>query len=715
MRFPCHSCGAQYVISDDRVGPNGVKVRCKKCGTVIPVKRPVEQVTEAVSLGPTPPEESAPPGADGDLDRELGQALDRLFTGDAGSAAGGSEATPEGVPGAVEAMGPALAAEPAAAGAGAVAAAAPAGAVAVTAEAIHDWYVAVDDEQVGPLAAHGVRTRWESGEIGPETLAWRPGMADWVPLSSIPEMTGYLAPVGRRAVRSSPTPVPGIRADVAEPGAFAQAAALAAEGHVNGVHSAPASAHGLNGSNGSNGVQLASVNGLAGHEPGWQPSAASALAALASQEMASRESPAENGVAPGVEVKSGSLLDQLDLPDGGVDPTNLIPLPMKGLEQTSEAAIPTKASTAPEPTEIRRIKQTAKRSGLALGMGVAALVAIALGAGLYLTRPGGDQRAAPSRPPAVAQAPAAPAAASPAAPAPAPVTPQPAAASAAVTPPAPAAAAADGAGAPAASAVASSPAGAPAAAPGAATPPAATSGAVAQSPSPDPIPAAVPPPSPPRESPRPALAAAEPAASAEPPREAAAAPRKHKTTRREGLLPRRELPRREASPREAKPRLAAAGAAAAPEPAAQRAPEAAPAEPVRKRAGGDPLLDVGGDDELEKELAGGKGKRSVYVPPAIGSDLPDGVSVSQINEAVVGQKAALLRCIEQQKAADPESKGTLKVRWVIQGDGATRDVRILSDEFARQPIAPCISGIVKGIRFPRSRTTGQEVVFPFRF
>jgi hypothetical protein len=124
---------------------------------------------------------------------------------------------------------------------------------------------------------------------------------------------------------------------------------------------------------------------------------------------------------------------------------------------------------------------------------------------------------------------------------------------------------------------------------------------------------------------------------------------------------------------------------------------------------------VGGDDEVEKELSGRGAKRSVYVPPAMGSGLPDSVSVSQINEAVVGQKTALMRCIDRQKAADPDARGTLKVRWIIGGDGSVRDVRLLTSEYARQPIAPCITSVVKGIRFPRSRTAGQEVVFPFKF
>jgi hypothetical protein len=182
--------------------------------------------------------------------------------------------------------------------------------------------------------------------------------------------------------------------------------------------------------------------------------------------------------------------------------------------------------------------------------------------------------------------------------------------------------------------------------------------------------------------------------------------------KRDPPLPRKESTRvaraRDVAPPAERP------SAPAPKRVAEAAPAPAPAAAPAKRSS-DPLLDVGGDDELERELSGGKAKRSVFVPPAIGSDLPESVSVSQINEAVVGQKAALLRCIEQQKGADAEARGTLRIRWIIQGDGSTRDVKVLSDEFARQPIAPCISGVVKGLRFPRSRTAGQEVVFPFKF
>jgi hypothetical protein len=111
----------------------------------------------------------------------------------------------------------------------------------------------------------------------------------------------------------------------------------------------------------------------------------------------------------------------------------------------------------------------------------------------------------------------------------------------------------------------------------------------------------------------------------------------------------------------------------------------------------------------------GSADSAVYVPPAPGGDLPDGVTPAQINDAVKTQLGSLRSCIDEQRAADPASKGTLKLRWVIAGDGSVKDVRNLSPEFEGKPISRCIGGVVRDIHFPASRTSGQEVVFPFKF
>ena len=47
MRFACDSCGAQYMIADEKVGARGVKVKCKKCGNMIVVKPAVEAAAAA--------------------------------------------------------------------------------------------------------------------------------------------------------------------------------------------------------------------------------------------------------------------------------------------------------------------------------------------------------------------------------------------------------------------------------------------------------------------------------------------------------------------------------------------------------------------------------------------------------------------------------------------------------------------------------------------
>jgi hypothetical protein len=201
-------------------------------------------------------------------------------------------------------------------------------------------------------------------------------------------------------------------------------------------------------------------------------------------------------------------------------------------------------------------------------------------------------------------------------------------------------------------------------------------------------------PAPPK--PAPAAAAAAPAAKAPEPARAEPAPK-----------PKPPAPTRVAA---AEPQRSPSRAEPAPKPE----PPAAPA-PAKKKV--DPLLDFdsSGDGALDEALGGTPSGRTVYVPPRPGSELPDKLSASQINEAVLTQVDSLRRCVSDQKARDPDASGTLKMRWLILGDGGVRDVKCLTPEYASGPFATCIAGVVKSIRFPRSATKGQEVTFPFTF
>ena len=577
MRFTCDSCSAQYMISDEKVGPNGVKVRCKKCSHVILVRHPPpEPEPEAAK----PPEAPAEPGPRTDgLDDELGQAFDKVMS-PPGPDASREEAPPEEEPR------PAPAAAP----------------LPV------EWYVAVNDQQVGPMSPEGVKARWEAGEVGPDTLVWCAGQPDWAPLSSVPELARFLAPVPRPERPRAPEPAPAPEKPAEAPAAESPKAPEPA--------------------------------------PGWKPSAASALAALASEELASSSAPpaAQGSKA----VPQSSLLDSMNLPDsGGVDPTGVLPLPIKGLDTTEERNLRRQSSVARNTAEIR-IKRSTNRTIIAAAS-LLGLFVCAAAAGLWWY----FERRFEGREVAVAAAPAAPA------PVPVPV---PAAA------PAPAAVA---------------PAPAPAEPVAAAPPPPPPPAPAAAAPAPSPPVAEAAPPAPP------------PAAAPEPP---APAPK---------AAPQRLLGKKRAKAEPPTKRAVQRVAASSPPPE--------PAASSRKT--GDPLLDASDvDADFERELSGGtKAKRSVYVPPAPGADLPDRLTEAQINEGVASRIDALKQCLEQQTAAQPDTHGTLKMRWLIQGDGSVAGVKALSSEFGGQPIAGCIASVVKTIRFPRSRTQGQEVVFPFRF
>jgi hypothetical protein len=319
------------MISDEKVGPNGVKVRCKKCGNQITVRR-AEEAPAAPML-----ERSVPPSGKG-LDEELGSAFDNAF---------GAQPAPVANPTVVALP----AAEPV-----------PAPAEATPPPAAQEWYVAIGEAQVGPLPLVEVKKRWEAGEIGPDSLVWRPGMAEWGPLSGVPDLAAFLAPV--------PQP----KAPSAAPAAAVFAAPSAAQPRQEAPQpqAAPAAP-----------------------EVEWKPSGASALAALASEEMATRTAAPVEKATP-----ARSVMEQL--PDsGGVDPTGAIPLPIRAMEKTDER--PVHRSSVARGAEELRHKRTMRT---VVTVAVLAIVLVTGGAFAWVqfaTRPAPQ----PAQPP-VAQAPAPP-------------------------------------------------------------------------------------------------------------------------------------------------------------------------------------------------------------------------------------------------------------------------------------------------------------------
>ncbi len=60
---------------------------------------------------------------------------------------------------------------------------------------MHNWYVAVDGNSIGPLSSEGLAARLASGQYPATAPVWREGFADWQPASEVAELqqTGYSA------------------------------------------------------------------------------------------------------------------------------------------------------------------------------------------------------------------------------------------------------------------------------------------------------------------------------------------------------------------------------------------------------------------------------------------------------------------------------------------------------------------------------------------
>jgi hypothetical protein len=74
------------------------------------------------------------------------------------------------------------------------------------------WYYSKNGTQLGPIGTEDIQSKLASGEISQSDLAWKDGMADWLPAGQIPELrpvlqaTSPVAPVSSSPVASPYSP-----------------------------------------------------------------------------------------------------------------------------------------------------------------------------------------------------------------------------------------------------------------------------------------------------------------------------------------------------------------------------------------------------------------------------------------------------------------------------------------------------------------------------
>ncbi len=673
MKFLCDNCQAQYMIADEKVGPAGVRVRCKKCSHVIFVKKvendaPTEDSTVVVSkekmaqlstssavveADPSPaadPFPAAPPAdpplvpdaaqapapvqATAGLEDEIGQALDSMFSDTkpaaaeppAPSSSGGSRppvvlgpsplSRAPGSPfAALDARQDAMLnfeapeltqiASPALAGGGPPAAAA---------SKASEWFIAIQDEQVGPLKVAEIKERFEKGEVSSDTLVWATGQSDWRPLSSVEELAELVSPK-KEIVRISRLPIP------PEPAKEPQKK----------------------------------------KEPiAFRPSAASALASLASMAKEENDATEKSSSLPPTPRASGSLPPQLPAGLPTFSPSSdAIPVAEAPQEQDKEDRAPSASLADYRNSPLAQTKPRRKGGRRAVtlvagGLGlVVVLAGIAATTYAFVIKPQRDfearveqqqheeaqrqKEAEKARLDALAAA-------------------QAAALAAQKTPPT----------APPAPTVTAQ------------APPAAPTAPAAQA-MPQPIVRAPPP---------------EPA---------------HQESARD---------KRNGKHGKAGRGSETAVAAATPSPTAPRTDKPPPAK------GSDDFLAAGDvDKEFAKELEGNadNGKASAkhgpYIPPPPGqADLPVALSQSDIVTAVTQHREAFSKCVQEQKRRDPSSAGTVVMRWRIKPDGRSSDIGAKGEDYADSPLANCFKGQIGKLHFGAYRGSQMAPIeFPFSF
>jgi predicted Zn finger-like uncharacterized protein len=139
MKIICENCGAKYSIADEKVKGKVFKIRCKKCSESILVRGDVREPAHA----PTPqfqPAVAQQPVMDDESDVET-----RVFDYSGHQGADG-------------------------------------GAI---------WHIVIDDDQQGPYPSSQVVELLKSGAIGSDSLVWREGFDDWMPVGETAEFVQY--------------------------------------------------------------------------------------------------------------------------------------------------------------------------------------------------------------------------------------------------------------------------------------------------------------------------------------------------------------------------------------------------------------------------------------------------------------------------------------------------------------------------------------------
>jgi hypothetical protein len=154
VKFFCEQCKAKYQIADEKVAGRTLRMTCRRCKQEIVIHgdpaaggQSAYGAANPASVYPLHPTPQPPPPPPSPLGADFHMQV-----------AGQARTQPPVAP------------------------------------PIDEWHVGINDVPVGPMRREEIARKLAAGAITPDSLAWREGLDDWLPLRRIPELAVLCGP-----------------------------------------------------------------------------------------------------------------------------------------------------------------------------------------------------------------------------------------------------------------------------------------------------------------------------------------------------------------------------------------------------------------------------------------------------------------------------------------------------------------------------------------
>lgn len=240
MRFLCPKCKAKYQIADEKLEGRSVRMKCRKCGHVIEVPSPSKKPGSgsvrpgAPEAGAAKPAAAKPPAPKPAAPKPPAPkpaapkpAAPKPVAPKPAPPRPGAAVSPRPAP--VRPSAPSVPSRPSqpepspappAPAAGGLASAfsqkvrepqhsdVSAAIEVLSAGAGEEWYVGINGVPLGPVRLSTLRQKAQQGVIDEESLVWREGFEEWLPLRTFPELLVLVRESREASGRVSFTPAP---------------------------------------------------------------------------------------------------------------------------------------------------------------------------------------------------------------------------------------------------------------------------------------------------------------------------------------------------------------------------------------------------------------------------------------------------------------------------------------------------------------------------